>query len=162
MNKARLLMLLALALAGCGGAMDANAPRYDAVAAQLPLQEGKARLLLYRDYDLAQSLAWVPVKLNGSDIGGVGPGRVMVCDVPPGTYKLEAQSQGLWPGQDKTVSVAAGQLVYAKIGSFKTIDPDTPGQHLISTFVVMLQDSASGRRDVGQLWYTPCQRKLAG
>jgi hypothetical protein len=162
MKKARLLMLLALALAGCGGATDADAPRYDAVAAQLPLQEGAARLLLYRDYDLAQSLAWVPVKLNGADIGGVGPGHVMVCDVPPGTYKLEAQSQGLWPGQDKTVSVAAGQQIYAKIGSFKTIDPDTHGQQLMSTYVVMLQDTASGRRDVGQLWYTPCQRKPAG
>ncbi len=153
----RLIVLIALALAGC-----AEAPRFDQVVAQLPPQGATARLFVYRDYDLTQSLSWVPIKANGNQLGGLGPGHVLVCDLPPGTYTIEAQSQGLWPEQNKTVTVAAGQQVYARIGSFHTTDPDSHGQVLMTTFVVMLQDSAAGRRDIAQLWYTPCEHPLVG
>ena len=159
-NAQRLVMLLALALTGCAAAP--GGPRFDEAAAQLPPQNGKARLLVYRDDDVSQSLAWVPIKLDGNTLGGVGPGHVMVCDVPPGTYVLEAQSQGLWPEQNKTVTIGAGRQIYARIGSFRTIDPSSHSQALMTTYVVMLQDTRTGRRDVGRLWYTPCERPPAG
>jgi hypothetical protein len=152
----RISVLCALALVGCA----AEGPRFDQVAASLPQSPGGARLLVYRDYDLAQSLAWVPIFVNGVELGGVGPGHVLVCDLPPGTYTTEARSEGLWPDQAKAVTVGAGQTVYAKIGSFRGVNPDTHGQELISTYVVMLQDTATGRRDVGPLWYTPCEHPL--
>jgi hypothetical protein len=150
------LVVLAL-LAGC-----AAPPRFAEIAARLPPPDGHARLFVYRAYDLAQSLAWVPIFVNGAEIGGVGPGHVLLCDLPPGTYTIAARSQGLWPGQEKTVAARPGQQIYAEIGSFRSIDPTVSvGQVLTSTYVVMLKDTAAGSRDVAALWYAPCAAPYA-
>lgn len=151
----RIFVLFALMLAGC-----AAGPRQNESTARLPPPGANARLFVYRNYDLAQSLAWVPIFVNGTEIGGVGPGHVLVCDLPPGTYTIEPRSQGLWPEQAKTVSAGPGQTVYARIGSFRGANPDTHGQQLISTYAVMLQDTTTGQRDVGSLWYTPCEHPI--
>ncbi|HZB90126.1 MAG TPA: hypothetical protein VE397_01715 [Stellaceae bacterium] len=151
------VLITALLTAGC-----ADAPRFDQVSAQVPPVDGRARLFVYRTYDLSQSLQWVPVSVNGTGIGGVGPGHVVVCYLPPGTYTIDARSEGLWPDQAKTVAVAAGQDVYAEIGSFEGLDPtDESGAGMESTFVVMLEDTAAGRSAIAQLWYEPCQGLFA-
>lgn len=154
----RLLALnMALLMAGC-----ADAPRLYQVSAQLPPLDGRARLFVYRIYNLSQSLEWVPVSVNRTGIGGVGPGHVLVCYLPPGTYTIDARSEGLWPNQTKTVAVAAGQDIYAEIGSFRGLNPtDSSGSGVLSTFVVMLRDTATGERAVAQLWYRPCREPFA-
>ncbi len=148
----RVWLLLALGLAGCAGA----GPRFDDIAAGLPpVPQGAARIFIYRDFEPYQSLSWVPVFFNGATIGAVGPGHVLLRDVPPGAYRIEAQSEGLWPDQAKVVTVAAGETVYAKIASFRSIDPTVnDAEVLITTFVVVLVDPATGRREIGSLWYT--------
>jgi hypothetical protein len=153
----RFVVLIAVLAAGC-----ADQPRFAQISAQLPPPDGHARLFVYRAFDLGQSLEWVPVFVNGSTIGGVGPGRVLVCYLPPGTYTIAAKSEGLWPNQTKTVAVAAGQEIYAKVGSFRQIGPtDDTGGGFLSTFVIMLEDTAAGRQDVAQLWYAPCDAPFA-
>jgi hypothetical protein len=153
----RFVVLIAVLAAGC-----ANEPRFAQISAQLPPPDGHARLFVYRAYDLGQSLEWVPVALNSYGIGAVGPGQVLVCYLSPGTYTIAAKSEGLWPNQTKTVAVAPGQEIYAKIGSFRQIGPtsDIRGGFL-DTFVIMLEDTAAGRRDVAQLWYAPCDAPFA-
>lgn len=172
-----LLLVLALAPAGC-----ARTPRLAEVAARLPPLTNEARLFVYRDYDLAQSLQAVPVYVNGAEIGGVGPGDVLVCKLPPGDYTIAPRADYLWPDQAKTVRVAAGQAIYAKVGSFWStgsaprpfqlaalrLDGDqladttvNPGPNLVPIFVVMLQNPATGQRDVGALWYAPCNPPFA-
>jgi hypothetical protein len=144
----RLLLLVALAVAGCGGG-----PIFDQVSATLPpVPAGEARIFVYRDYEPYQSLSWVPVFFNGATIGAVGPGHVLMRDVPPGTYKIEPKSEGLWPDQAKTVRVAAGDSVFAKIESFNGLD-DTGASDLQTTFVVVLVDPVAARREIGPLWY---------
>ncbi|MGO8917342.1 MAG: hypothetical protein ACLQJR_15655 [Stellaceae bacterium] len=147
----RLFLLLALALGSCAG----QAPTFDEVAATVPpVPAGAARIVLYRDFEPYQSLSWVPVFLNGKTIGAVGPGHVIMRDEPPGTYRLEAKSEGLWPDQVKTVTAAAGETIYAKITSFKGLDPGADGGGTMTTFVLILVDPAAGRREIGKLWYT--------
>jgi len=171
------LVLLALALAGC-----ARTPRLAEVSARLPALRNEARLFVYRDYNLAQSLQAVPVYVNGTEIGGVGPGDVLVCNLPPGDYTIAPRADHLWPDQAKTVRVAAGQAIYAKVGSFWSTASgprpfrlaalrldgnqlaDTtvnPGPNLVPIFVVMLQNPATALSEVGALWYAPCNPPFA-
>jgi hypothetical protein len=145
----RLVLLLALAAAGC-----ASPPTFDQVSATLPpIPAGEARIFVYRDYEPYQSLAWVPVFFNGATIGAVGPGHVLKRDVPPGTYKIEAKSEGLWPDQAKTVRVAAGDSVFAKIESFNSLSDTGDSDEFQTTFVVVLVDPVVARREIGSRWY---------
>jgi hypothetical protein len=173
----RVLLLLALALAGC-----TSAPHLGEVAATLPPPGKNARLFIYRDLDIAQDQQWVRVTVNGAEIGGVGPGNVIVCDLPPGLYTIAPRTEYLWPDQAKSVRVAAGQTVYAKVGSAWTTGSRAepvrlaalrlaqgqladstvnPGPNLEPIFVVMLQDPATGGRETGALWYAPCNPPYA-
>jgi hypothetical protein len=171
----RVLVLLALALASC-----APTPRLSEITATLPPPGNHARLFVYREYDLGQSLLWEPVYVNGAEIGGVGPGHVLVCDLPPGLYTIAPRAEHLWPNQAKTVHVAAGQVVYAKVGSFWMGSGTRPsklaalhpgdqladmtasdGFTLYPVFVIMLEDPAVGQREVGALWYAPCNPPYA-
>ena len=154
----RLLPLLILALglgAGC-----AAGPTFDEVAATLPpLPPGAARIIVYRAYEPYQSLSWVPVFFNGANVGAVGPGHVFVRDVPPGAYNIAPLSQGLYPDQEKVVLAAPGQTFYAKVESFKGLDPSANRPVPLTTFVVVLVDPATARREIGPLWYTAQQQK---
>jgi hypothetical protein len=145
----RLVLLLALVAAGCG-----SLPTFDQSIATLPpIPAGEARIFVYRDYEPYQSLSWIPVFFNRATIGAVGPGHVLMRDVPPGTYTIEPKSEGLWPDQAKTVRVAAGDTVYAKIESFNGPDATGSSDELQATFVVVLVDPIAARREIGPLWY---------
>ena len=156
----RVWLLLMLALAGCAN----NAPTFDEVEPTLPRPPGTARFIIYRNFEPNQSLSWVPVFIDRATVGAVGPGFVIVRDMPPGTYTLEAKSQGLWPGQAQTVTVEAGQTVYAKITSFRSRNPSSIGGTLQTTFVLNFVDPALARQEIGRLWYeaTARLRALAG
>ena len=110
-----------------------------------------ARVYLYRAFEPYQSLAYVPVFLNRADIGAVGPGKVLFRDVTPGTYTIAAKSAGLWPDQTKTVALGAGQTVYAKIESFRGLDPTSNVPVPQTTFVVVLIAPEIAEREMGRL-----------
>src|SRR5262249_24923288 len=92
------------------------------------------------------------------------------------------RAERLWPNQAKTVRAAAGQAIYGKVGSFwmsasrpppfelaalytranQVIDVgDRSGVNLVPIFVMMMQDPAVGQREVGPLWYAPCNPPYA-
>jgi hypothetical protein len=145
----RLFAVVLLALAACGG----EQPTFDQVGARLPPPANTARIVVYRAFEPYQSLEWVPVFFNGVTVGAVGPGKVILRDVAPGTYTVEAKSEGLWPEQAKTVVVQAGQTVYAKITSFKGLNPTVNRPAELVTYVVVLMDPATARREIGPLRY---------
>ncbi|HEX7968447.1 MAG TPA: hypothetical protein VF502_09520 [Stellaceae bacterium] len=151
----RLFLLLALAAAGC-----AEPPTFDQVAPSLPpVPPGAARIFVYRDYEPYQSLSWVPAFIDGYNVGAVGPGHVIMRDVPPGTHDIAVASQGLYPNQDKVVTLAPGQVAFAKITSFKGLDPTANRAVPLTTFVVTLVDPETARREIGHLWYTARRQK---
>jgi len=146
----RLFALVLLALGACA----VDRPTFDQVSAQLPPPAANAaRIFVYRAFEPYQSLEWVPVFFNGATVGAVGPGKVFLRDVAPGIYTIEAKSEGLWPEQAKAVAVQAGQIVYAKITSFKGLNPAVNHPAEMVTFVVVLIDPATARREIGPLWY---------
>ena len=155
----RLVLVLLAALGAC-----AAPPTYEQIAPTLPpLAPNMARIFVYRDYETYQSLAWVPVFLNGVRVGAVGPGYVMMRDVPPGTYDIAVASQGLYPNQDKVVVAAPGQSFYAKIETLRGLDPSADRAVPLTTFVVVLIDPEIARREIAHLWYiAERQRGLAG
>ena len=151
----RLVLVLLAALGAC-----AAPPTYEQIAPTLPpLAPNMARIFVYRDYETYQSLAWVPVFLNGVRVGAVGPGYVMMRDVPPGTYDIAVASQGLYPNQDKVVVAAPGQTFYAKIETLRGLDPSADRAVPLTTFVVVLIDPEIARREIAHLWYTAERQK---
>jgi len=143
----QLVLLAVVVLAGCSSA---TAPRFDQTGVP-PIPAGMARVYLYRAFEPYQSLAYVPVFLNRVDIGAVGPGKVLFRDVTPGTYTIEAKSEGLWPDQTKTVALGAGQTVYAKLESFRGLDPTANVPEPQTTFVVVLIAPEIAEREMGEL-----------
>jgi hypothetical protein len=155
MMRSLAALALLLMLQSC-----ASAPTFEQASAHIPPPPaGAARVFIYRDFEPYQSLSWVPVFLNGANTGAVGPGRVLMRDVAPGTYTIEALSQGLWPNQAKTVTVAPGQTVYAKVESFKSANPTADRFVPQTTFVVVLMDTATGEREIAPLWLQARRQK---
>lgn len=145
--------LLSVALLAALGAC-AQPPSYAQVAPSLPaLALGMARIVVYRDYSY-QSPSWVPVFFNGARVSAVGPGYVMLRDVPPGTYDIAVASQGLYPNQDKVVAAAPGQTFYAKIETVRGLDPTANRPVPLTTFVVVLVEPETAQREIAPLWYT--------
>ena len=133
----------------------ASGPTFDQASASLPPPApGTGRIFVYREIGSYQDLSWVPVFFNGGEIGAVGPGKVLMRDVAPGTYTIAAKSDGFWPDQDKTVIVAPGQTVYAKVTSMRSLDPTRGRPAWLITYVVVLVDTLTGRREIGGLEYS--------
>jgi len=143
----QLLLLAVLLLAGCSG--ERPPPVGQSSLPSIPA--GMARLYVYRAFEPYQSLAYVPVLLNRAEIGAVGPGKVLFRDVAPGTYTIEAKSEGLWPDQTKTVALGAGQTAYAKIESFRGLNPSANQPEPQTTFVVVLIAPEVAQREMEQL-----------
>lgn len=146
----RLVALVLLVLAACAG----DQPTVDQVEARLPPPPANtARIFVYRAFEPYQSLEWVRVFFNGATVGAVGPGKVILRDVAPGTYTIEAKSEGLWPEQAKSVTVRPGDIVYAKITSFKGLNPTANRPAELVTYVIVLMDPATAQREIGPLRY---------
>jgi hypothetical protein len=113
LTSARVLLATAAfgALSACAGSQ----PQLSAAAAPPP-GPGQARIWFYRDFDPALSYGLANVMLNGLPAGSVQPdGSVTYRDVPPGSYRITAESYGIDVNQSRDVSLAPGQQAYAKI-----------------------------------------------
>ena len=86
-----------------------------ASAAIAPPPPNQARIWFYRDQSIYSSLATPYVRLNGAAIGVSQPGGAFYADVPPGHYRISADSYLDDPNQDRDVNLARGQEIYAKI-----------------------------------------------
>jgi hypothetical protein len=89
------VILAALALlTGC-----ATGPSYKEAKRTLPkLEEGKARLIIYRTKESKLYIAKsAPIALNNAEIGKVGYGGFSFKDVSPGSYILKTTAWD-WPG----------------------------------------------------------------
>jgi len=146
--RGRWVLLAGLMAAGCGAEPQ---PFAQTASGLPPIGPGAARLFVYRDVEYYKDLAYIPIFLDSRTVGAVGPGKIMERDVAVGTHTLEAKSEALWPGQLKTVRFAAGDTVYAKVESFLSGDPSTTEPDLISTFVIVLIDAETARREMSGL-----------
>jgi hypothetical protein len=134
-----------LLLAGC-------MPPGRAADLAMPIPPGEARIVVYRNGGVYESLQWVPVTLDGRKIGGAGPDAVFLRDVPPGTYRIGVVSQSLWPGQTKTVVADAGQTIYVKVGVVRGASSSwSEGWGVEPTFVPEIIDPEVARREIAGL-----------
>ncbi|HYC13479.1 MAG TPA: DUF2846 domain-containing protein [Stellaceae bacterium] len=118
---AALALVLTILLAGC--ASGPAPPPFASVVNQLPpLAAGQARIFFYRYYQLYVSMARPYIRLNGTSVAISEPGGVLYRDVPPGTYLISVDSQGLYPNQNKTVTLAGGETLYVRVDSMKGYD----------------------------------------
>ena len=143
---------LALGLPACGP----QPPRYGEVATQVPpVGADRARLFIYRDYELYESMGRPYLYLNGERIGISEPGGVLFRDVVPGTYLISVDSVGVYPNQFKTVAMNAGETHYAKITSLRSwvSGGGFTSEYEADTFVVVLVDAEQGRREVPSMWF---------
>ncbi len=157
--RGTLFRVIALAavtlLPACAGGGQPAGPTFAEVAAQVsPLPSDRARLFFYRDYEPYESMGRPYVTLNGEVAGISEPGGVFYRDVAPGRYLVAVRSNTFYPGQDKILDLAAGQVAYVKVGSIRSYnsgdnfyDPDT--------FAVVVIDPADGQRDIASKRYFP-------
>lgn len=128
-------------------------PAFSAVAGQLPpVAADQARIFFYRYYQLYVSMGRPYIRLNGQPAAISEPGGVLYRDVTPGTYFISVDSPGLYPDQNKTVTLAGGQVLYVRVDSvrgynagFDTYDPDD--------FRVVIIDPGLAQADMSSLKY---------
>lgn len=102
-------LFLALWLGGCDTATQALEGPIP------PIPAGEARLYFYRDANIYDGLLTTIVSLNGVPVGASELGTVFYRDVAPGTYRIEARSDKLYPAQFRTVAVAPGTSTYVRV-----------------------------------------------
>jgi hypothetical protein len=144
------LSVVAIGIAGCAS----SGPK-GVSAAAVPLAADRARVYVYRDLNPYDTTEWTAVSLNGEKIGNNAPGTVFYRDVRPGTYEIEVRSDQLYPNQFKTVALAPGSTVFAKIQEVRHWGESFGGGG--ETFVVTIVDPATGYREIGALLW---QEKL--
>jgi hypothetical protein len=103
------MALLLVAMAGC--AQPPPAAPYLAT----PVAPGMARIWFYRDMNPNDILATPYVRLNGVVAGVSEPGGAFYRDVPPGRYRISADSYYDDLHLDRDVDVAPGAEVYARV-----------------------------------------------
>src|SRR5262249_41098446 len=104
------MLMLAISLGGCA------LPARTASVAVPPIPPGQARIWFYRQWEPSVSLNVANVMLNGVPAGSVWPsGPGMYRDVPPGHYLLSAQTYNVDTNQTRTVDLAPGREVFAKV-----------------------------------------------
>jgi len=120
MRCARVGLVTALMLAVVACASGPPPPLYVSVIDRLPpLSAERARIFFYRYYQIYQSMARPYIRLNGEHVAISEPGSVIYRDVVPGTYLISVDSQALYPNQDKTVTLAAGQILYVRVDALR-------------------------------------------
>jgi len=108
------LVLVALTIAGCAP----QGQPFAGVSAGLPpVQAGMARIFFYRWLEPYESTAAAAVQLNGNRVAVTETGTVVYRDVPPGQYRISMPNSGRYPDQFKTITLAPGQVTYARIES---------------------------------------------
>jgi hypothetical protein len=147
--KAYLLLALSLIAIGIGGCAPVGPKGLNAAAAPLPAD--RARVYVYRELYPYDSPEWTAVSLNREKIGDSAPGTMFYRDVVPGTYEIEVRSDLPYPYQFKTVALAPGSIVFAKIQEAKFWGKSLGGGG--NTFVVTIVDPATGYDEIGPLYW---------
>jgi len=102
-----------LTLAGC-----ARPPVFAQVGPSLgSVPATMARIYLYRNLEIYDSISPTEVYFNGQTVGVSYPGAVLYRDVAPGTYQIAVHSEGWYYDQFKTVTLKAGDTLYARVDS---------------------------------------------
>ena len=115
---AALAGILLLLLAACSSGPPP--PPFASVADRIPpVSATAARIFFYRYYQIYVSMARPYIRVNGESVAISEPGGVLYRDVAPGTYLISVDSYGLYPGQNKTVALAAGQTLYVRVDSVR-------------------------------------------
>jgi hypothetical protein len=146
-HKLWLALLVGAALAGCGPTAS-----YAMAADMLPpVPRGDARVFIYRWLEPYESTAFIPAYLNEEAAGYTQNGAVLYRDVPAGPYTISVVSRGRIPSRSATVTLVAGQKVYARIETLSDFDPIFPDD----TFSVVITDPSDGSREIQALWLIP-------
>jgi hypothetical protein len=148
----RFLAMSGMMLAGLIGGCD-TAPQMP-LGAMPTVAPGMARVYVYRDATIYDSQLWSQVSLNGEAVGSSAPGKVFYRDVAPGTYRIEARSDKLYPEQAKTVVMAPGSATFVKVENLPFWG-QSARQWQGTTFVVVIVDPAIGQVEVGRLLLMP-------
>lgn len=156
----RILIGLMLALATTALASCAPYPDLQPYAAVAPTQPppapGLARIYFYRTLDYYDVSGGTTAYLNHRPVGFSRIGTVFYRDVPPGRYFISVASPGPFPNQFKTLQLAAGQIVYARIESLLSWSYTGPiSTSRGPTFVVALVEPATARAEMRDLYYLP-------
>jgi hypothetical protein len=146
-------LTLMLVLTACAGGGGPPGTPYAQVAAQIPkLTPDQARFFFYRYYEPYEGLDRPCISLNGAVAAISEPGGVSYRDVAPGTYLVSVYSPGLYPNQDKTVAIKAGETVYVLIQSNRAYNEGFEN-YSPATFVVAITDPAEGQRRIETMVY---------
>jgi hypothetical protein len=140
------VLLLAGWLGGC-----ATAPQLTAFP---PVPTDMARFYVLREPTIYDSQIWTAVSLNDQVAGTSAPGTVFYRDVAPGTYRVEARSEKLYPDQVKTVVVRPGSATFVRVDNLPTWSQSNR-QWWGTTFTVEIIDPAIGQVELGKLRLTP-------
>jgi hypothetical protein len=73
------------------------------------------RIWIYRIFDPSMTLDTPYVRINGAIVAVSRPGSAFYRDLPPGNYRITADSLGSAPGQFASLTLAAGQTVFVKV-----------------------------------------------
>jgi hypothetical protein len=151
-----LILAAALGLGACEGGGEPPGTRFAQIAAQIPpVPPDRARFFFYRDYSLYDSTQRPTVTLNGQPVTISEIGGVSYRDMPPGTYVISVPYSAIYPYKDKTVTVAGGQTVYAKIQS-EAYEPNiTLLDYQPDIFVVVLVEPAQAQQEIASKRYFP-------
>jgi hypothetical protein len=147
-----ILTICTLALAGGLGSCGTASQPPAAVASPVPA--GMARFYVLREPTIYDSPTWTAVSLNGEVAGSSAPGTVFYRDVAPGTYRVEARSDKLYPDQVKTVVVRPGSATFVRVDNLPNWG-QSPRQWQGTTFTVEIIDPAIGQLEIGKLQLTP-------
>jgi hypothetical protein len=149
------LIVVAALISACVGGGPPG-PRFEQIAAQIPpVPPDRARFFFYRDYSLYDSLQRPYIALNGQPVAISEIGGVSYRDMPPGTYVISVPYSAIYPNKDKTVTVAGGQTVYAKVLT-EIFEPNiTLADYQPDIFVVVLVDPVQAQTEIASKRYFP-------
>jgi hypothetical protein len=115
-----------------------------------PIPAGEARLYFYRDANVYDGLLTTIVSLNGVPTGASALGTVFYRDVAPGTYRIEARTDKLYPAQARTVAVAPGTSTYVRVQTLPYWG-QSGWQWQGNTFIVNIVNPAMAEQEISAL-----------
>lgn len=87
-----LLLLVSLLFIGCASTSKAPMDQSDA-AKNFEIPQGKGVVYLYRPGRMLNAASQTPIKVNGIDAGGTGPGTFFRWELTPGTYAFSCNTK---------------------------------------------------------------------
>jgi len=142
--------LCALAPGAAAILMGCDSAPQDPLVGVAGVPAGMVRLYFYRENRPYDALVWTAITLNGRVVGSSAPGTVFYRDVAPGTYRIDARTDELYPDQAKTVVVKPGMTVFVRIasaGAYGKSDLQWRG----NAFVVQIVDPAVAQLQMRRL-----------